>query len=129
MKILNLTVALGIFLSLVSCIKDEPLNAECDITAVTLDGNLLNREPLTKSTCMSITTKIFCMSYLFLKITKPCPVYHFFRKILYRVNVAKLCHRALHFFLPDADICIRLYLNHFLNSINQKGRNFYVSYY
>ena len=44
------------------------------------------------------------------------------------MNVAKLCHRALHFFLPDADICIRLYLNHFLNSINQKGRNFYVSY-
>lgn len=33
-------------LNAVGCIKDEPLNAECDIIAVTLPGNVLNREPL-----------------------------------------------------------------------------------
>ena len=27
------------------CIKDEPLNAECDIVAVTLKGDVLNRSP------------------------------------------------------------------------------------
>lgn len=46
MKILNLAVALGAMLSMVSCIQDEPLNAECDITAVTLPGDVLNREPI-----------------------------------------------------------------------------------
>lgn len=57
MKILNLTVALGIFLSLVSCINDEPLNAECDITAVTLDGNLLNREPIIGNNKVTLIVK------------------------------------------------------------------------
>ena len=28
-----------------SCIKKEPLNAECDIVSVTLSGDKLNREP------------------------------------------------------------------------------------
>lgn len=46
MKILNLAVALGAMLSMVSCIQDEPLNAECDITAVTVPGDVLNREPI-----------------------------------------------------------------------------------
>ena len=27
------------------CIKDEPLNAECDIVSVTLKGDVLNRSP------------------------------------------------------------------------------------
>lgn len=45
MKILNLAVALGAMLSMVSCIQDEPLNAECDITAVTVPGSVLNRVP------------------------------------------------------------------------------------
>lgn len=57
MKILNLAVALGIFLSLVSCINDEPLNAECDITAVTLDGNLLNREPIIGNNKVTLIVK------------------------------------------------------------------------
>ncbi len=34
-----------IAISAVGCIQEEPLNAECDIIAVTLPGNVLNRAP------------------------------------------------------------------------------------
>lgn len=30
---------------MVSCIEKEPLNAECDIEAVTIPGDVLNRSP------------------------------------------------------------------------------------
>ena len=39
-----LCVALGIIA--MSCIREEPLNAEADIESVTLSGDVLNRAPI-----------------------------------------------------------------------------------
>lgn len=41
----------------VSCIKTEPLNSECDITAVTLPGNVLNRAPIIENDKITIIVK------------------------------------------------------------------------
>lgn len=41
----HLFIAAAAALSMTSCIQDEPLNAECDITEVTLPGDVLNRRP------------------------------------------------------------------------------------
>lgn len=44
----NLQYILAVMLTAVlcsSCIRQEPLNAECDITSVTLSGDILNRAP------------------------------------------------------------------------------------
>lgn len=44
----NLQYILAVMLAAVlcsSCIRQEPLNAECDITSVTLSGDILNRAP------------------------------------------------------------------------------------
>ena len=41
----HLFIATAAALSMTSCIQDEPLNAECDITEVTLPGDVLNRRP------------------------------------------------------------------------------------
>lgn len=38
-------IAASVFM-MSSCIKDEPLNAECDILSVTLPGDVLNRQPV-----------------------------------------------------------------------------------
>ena len=52
--------ALGICLSLLmmaSCIKDEPLNAECDIVAVNLPGDILNRAPIIENDKVTLIVK------------------------------------------------------------------------
>ncbi|GFI13905.1 hypothetical protein IMSAGC008_01448 [Muribaculaceae bacterium] len=45
MKYYSLAIAFAVIPAMVSCIQDEPLNAECDIVSVTLAGDVLNREP------------------------------------------------------------------------------------
>lgn len=41
----------------VSCIREEPLNAECDITSVTLPGYVLNRQPLIENDKITLIVK------------------------------------------------------------------------
>ena len=41
----------------VSCIREEPLNAECDITSVTLPGDVLNRQPLIENDKITLIVK------------------------------------------------------------------------
>lgn len=45
MDIRHFFIATATALTMVSCIQDEPLNAECDIVSVTLPGDVLNRQP------------------------------------------------------------------------------------
>lgn len=40
-----------------SCIADEPLNAECDIVAVTLPGDVLNRQPVIGNNRVTLIVK------------------------------------------------------------------------
>lgn len=42
---------------MVSCIRKEPLNAECDITAVALDGDVLNRVPIIENNKVTLIVK------------------------------------------------------------------------
>ena len=42
---------------MVSCIRKEPLNAECDITAVALDGDVLNRAPIIENNKVTLIVK------------------------------------------------------------------------
>lgn len=57
MKIINLMSVLCIMLSTVSCIKKEPLNAECDIVSVTLLGDVLNRRPIIENDRVTLIVK------------------------------------------------------------------------
>lgn len=45
-KIINVFTVLISILLLSSCIQDEPLNAECDITGVSFSSDILNRAPI-----------------------------------------------------------------------------------
>ena len=40
-----------------SCIREEPLNAECDILAVTLPGNVLNRQPVIENNKVTLIVR------------------------------------------------------------------------
>ncbi len=44
-------------LGLSSCIKDEPLNSECDILSVTVPGDVLNREPVISNNKVTLVVK------------------------------------------------------------------------
>lgn len=44
-------------ISMVSCIKEEPLNAECDILEVTLPDNILNRAPIIENNKITLIVK------------------------------------------------------------------------
>lgn len=63
MKILNLktlmrsVVAVCMALTAVSCVRDEPLNAECDILAVTLPDDVLNRLPQIENNKITLIVK------------------------------------------------------------------------
>lgn len=58
MKILHLASALcALLLIMTSCIKDEPLNAECDIVAVILPGDILNRAPIIENDKVTLIVK------------------------------------------------------------------------
>lgn len=46
MRVINWLIALMAVATLCGCIRKEPLNAECDITEVTLPGDVLSREPI-----------------------------------------------------------------------------------
>ncbi len=48
---------LGFLAVTVSCVKDEPLNTECDITKVILPADILNREPEIYNDSVSIQIK------------------------------------------------------------------------
>ena len=56
MKYYSLAIAFAVIPAMVSCIQDEPLNAECDIVSVTLAGDVLeprasNRQRQSDSDC------------------------------------------------------------------------------
>lgn len=57
MKLLNIALVGAMALSFGSCIKDEPLNAECDIVSVTLEGDILNRAPIIENTKVTLIVK------------------------------------------------------------------------
>lgn len=57
MKVINWLLVLGIMLVSVSCIKKEPLNAECDIVAVTLPDDVLNRTPIIENDRVTLIVK------------------------------------------------------------------------
>lgn len=46
-----------IAMGLSSCIKDEPLNSECDILSVTVPGDVLNREPVISNNKVLLVVK------------------------------------------------------------------------
>lgn len=46
-----------VIITLSSCIKDEPLNAECDILAVTLPDNILNRQPVIENNKVTLIVR------------------------------------------------------------------------
>ncbi len=50
-----LCVALGIIA--MSCIREEPLNAEADIESVTLSGDVLNRAPIIENDKVMLVVK------------------------------------------------------------------------
>lgn len=47
----------GCALLTVSCIRNEPLNAECDIISVSLPGEVLNRQPLIENNKVTLIVK------------------------------------------------------------------------
>lgn len=59
MKKIYILAALTMGLLIASCTKSEPLNAECDITGVTLPGDLLNRQPIIENDRVTLIVKNF----------------------------------------------------------------------
>lgn len=57
MRAINWLMTLAVMLATVSCIKKEPLNAECDIIAVTLPGDVLNRAPIIENDKVTLIVK------------------------------------------------------------------------
>ncbi|MCM1137232.1 MAG: PCMD domain-containing protein [Muribaculum sp.] len=55
--IIKLLVYTFVLCTTTSCIKKEPLNAECDITAVIVDGDILNRTPVIENTKITLIVK------------------------------------------------------------------------
>lgn len=58
MKFSELAVAVCVTTPLLaSCIRTEPMNSECDILAVTLSGDVLNRQPLIENDKVTLIVK------------------------------------------------------------------------
>ncbi|MCM1354876.1 MAG: PCMD domain-containing protein [Staphylococcus sp.] len=57
MRIVNLMLIMSFVLTAASCIKKEPLNAECDIVAVTLPDDDLNRRPIIENDRVTLIVK------------------------------------------------------------------------
>ncbi|WP_300504650.1 PCMD domain-containing protein [uncultured Duncaniella sp.] len=57
MKAIKWLMTFAMVLAVTSCIKKEPLNAECDIVAVTLPGDLLNRTPIIENDRVTLIVK------------------------------------------------------------------------
>ncbi len=47
----------GVAIATTSCIRKEPLNAECDILEVTLPGDVLNRQPIIENNKVTLIVK------------------------------------------------------------------------
>lgn len=56
-KLIYVTLLVYMSMGMTACISDEPLNAECDITAVTLPGNILNRAPIIENNKIVLIVK------------------------------------------------------------------------
>ncbi len=57
MKLINWLLVLGMMLAMASCIKKEPLNAECDIVGVVLPDDELNRMPIIENDRVTLIVK------------------------------------------------------------------------
>ncbi len=57
MKFSELAIVIFAATAAVSCIRQEPLNAECDILAVTLPGDVLNRQPVIDNNKVTLIVK------------------------------------------------------------------------
>ncbi len=57
MRVINWLAVLCVMLLAVSCIKKEPLNAECDIVAVSLPDDELNRRPIVENDRVTLIVK------------------------------------------------------------------------
>ena len=57
MKVINWLLVLGMMLAMASCIKKEPLNAECDIVGVVLPDDELNRMPIIENDRVTLIVK------------------------------------------------------------------------
>lgn len=57
MKLFKLLTVALILSSLESCIKKEPLNAECDIISATMPGDILNRQPVIQNDKVTFIVK------------------------------------------------------------------------
>lgn len=55
MKFVHLLVCIAFGMTLVSCIRDEALNAEADIVSCKLPGDILKRDPIIENTKVTIT--------------------------------------------------------------------------
>lgn len=56
-KIVQALTVCALFAAMPSCIKDEPLNSECDILEVTVPGDVLNREPVISNNKVTLVVK------------------------------------------------------------------------
>ena len=56
-KIVQTLTVCALFAAMSSCIKDEPLNSECDILEVTVPGDVLNREPVISNNKVTLVVK------------------------------------------------------------------------
>ncbi len=57
MRIFRLMLVTVLAVVAVSCIRKEPLNAECDITAAILEGDILNRAPIIENNKVTFIVK------------------------------------------------------------------------
>ncbi|WP_297065622.1 PCMD domain-containing protein [uncultured Duncaniella sp.] len=57
MKVIKWLLVLGMMLAMASCIKKEPLNAECDIVSVVLPDDELNRTPIIENDRVTLIVK------------------------------------------------------------------------
>lgn len=57
MRIINWLAIVGLMFLVESCIKKEPLNAECDIVAVSLPDDELNRRPIIENERVTLIVK------------------------------------------------------------------------
>lgn len=57
MKLTHLAIVAISIVTELSCIRQEPLNAECDILEVTLPGDVLNRQPLIENDKVTLIVK------------------------------------------------------------------------
>lgn len=57
MKFSELAIVFCAATMTMSCIRQEPLNAECDIVSVSLPGDVLNRQPLIENNKVTLIVK------------------------------------------------------------------------